>query len=96
MNEKRNALRKLQRDLDRLFSPNKQKRESMAKYRRKALRIAAEIGVTAKYDREVKSYLVIPPENIENTDADRFKGDHYAEDWKEALWMIEEYKKTLP
>ena len=51
---------------------------------------------TVEYDREMHVYLVIPPEHIENTDADRFNGDHCAADWKEALWMVEEYAKTLP
>lgn len=92
----RNALRRLARDLDRLFSPEKPKRPSMTTYRRKAQTLASRIGVTVEYDREMHVYLVIPPEHIENTDADRFNGDHCAADWKEALWMVEEYAKTLP
>ena len=85
----------LSRDLGKLFSAPKPKRESMGTYRRKALALAAKIGVTAEYDRDLRLYLVIPPEHIENTDSDRFKGDHCAADWKEALYMVEEYAKTI-
>lgn len=71
-------------------------KDTEATVRRKAKRLAAEhnIEIETYRDNDYQSIIVWGPKNVD-LDNDPFEGDHYAEDWADALYRVEEYVKVL-
>ncbi len=84
-------LKPLERELARLFStPKPKKTDTTRGSRTKAKALAAAHGI--EIERVDGGMNVWPPSTVSDA-ADPFAGDHYCNDWSEALSMAEAYAK---
>ena len=65
-----------------------------AKARREAHRLAARIGVEIERHADIGRWYVSHPDLLD-TGADPWEGDHYAEDWRDALERVRVYEQHL-
>lgn len=76
-------------------------KDSDATVRRKAKRLAAEHGVEIEVERTYDGFsniIVWGPTwapGVDEEDADPFYGNHYAEDWADALARVEDYAELI-
>lgn len=81
-------MKRLQKDLARIFkAPIARKPDPCRKAREEAKRLAKEHGI--EIERVDSGFNVWPPRERESDDP--WAGDHYCQDWCEALTMVREY-----
>lgn len=58
-------------------------------YKRTAITLAAQYGITVEYRRGISGIAVYPPATWIGPDP--FDGDHYCVSWKEAVELVRHY-----
>ena len=69
------------------------KREEAARRKARALAKEHNIDIETYRDSGYTSIIVWGPKGVD-LDNDPFEGDHYADDWQDALERVEEYIKV--
>ncbi len=88
-------LKQLEKTLGRVFkSPTPKKADTQSRQREEAKQLAAEHGIEIEKLRE-GGMNVWPPKGLADC-IDPFDGDHFAEDWTDALSMVKQYVAALP
>ncbi len=85
----------LEKSLGQIFRAKKKKApDPHRRHREQAKKLAAQH--TIEIERlEGGGMNVWPPSSIAD-DSDPFQGDHFANDWQDALAMVEEYARLVP
>lgn len=84
----------LEKALGQIFRAKKKKApDPHRRHREQAKKLAALHKI--EIERIEGGMNVWPPSTIAD-DHDPFQGDHFANDWQAALFMVEEYAKRLP
>mgnify|MGYP000007546961 FL=1 len=88
-------LKQLEQTLGRVFkSHSPKKSDTQRRQREEAKQLASEHGIELEKLRE-GGMNVWPPKALPDC-LDPFDGDHFAEDWTDALSMVKQYVAALP
>lgn len=83
-------LMRLEKDLGKLFNaPAPKKRDTQRRQREEAKKLAAAHGIEIEKFSE-GGMNVWPPRALDEA-LDPYAGDHYADDWAQALAMVKQY-----